>query len=304
MISGWAGKKNMHPATRRHWENHGKSNLITMDHMWNTDNISRWERPALGPIPAVQPWHLHSQWQNTAENNNNLCLCCTFQKVLLPSIRTLETLDVELRKNVTEQRGPQNTARHANINDNPKKRGGRSQMRRLRLIGCERAAGGERQLNRKYLHTRSSKLTCCGENRSHLPSIEPHRAVHVGLMCTCRVMLNRHTSSDRGKKVCTSNQHLCRVLFKLGFCFDVCYLPLITAKMLQNKWKNSPYASIFKIYINVRFLFASRSTFHPFNSKSNQSYWRVRGLVLFFLLINDINLSPSMEYFLVYCAQQ
>lgn len=37
----WAGK-NKHPPSRRHWENHGEPNLITMDHMWNRDKISWW----------------------------------------------------------------------------------------------------------------------------------------------------------------------------------------------------------------------------------------------------------------------
>lgn len=115
-------QKNKRPPSRRQWENHGKPNLIRMDHMWNRDKISWWEGPTLGPIPAVQRWHLDSQWQSTVENNNNLCLCCTFQKAVTKCFCSrfvhLETLDGKLRKNVTEQRGwTHNTVRHANNNN-------------------------------------------------------------------------------------------------------------------------------------------------------------------------------------------
>lgn len=106
---GWGWKKHKRPPSRRQWENHGRPNLIRMDHMWNRDKISRWEGATLGPIPAVQRWHLDSQRQSTAENNNNRCLCCTFQKAVTKRFCSrfvhLETLDGKLGKNVTEQKG-------------------------------------------------------------------------------------------------------------------------------------------------------------------------------------------------------
>lgn len=126
---GWGWKKHKRPPSRRQWENHGRPNLIRMDHMWNRDKISRWEGATLGPIPAVQRWHLDSQWQSTAENNNNRCLCCTFQKAVTKRFCSrfvhLETLDGKLGKNVTEQKGGggwrHKTVRHANNNNNNNK---------------------------------------------------------------------------------------------------------------------------------------------------------------------------------------